>query len=614
MSKKKFLLFLFFLIPLAHFPAFSNQHLPKIAVLSLIIISGFIFSIYTVVKENKISIYITQIDFAWIIFFIFVLISCINVNNLASAYQRLLLWYILFLLHFQFSIIIKYGLDKITLALLLGGTIAAGYGIYQSIDPVYYNTYPAYVTTFGNINFAAAYMSIALLLTTLPLKKKQNYIVIIKILCSIIILIYLIRSGSRGAWIAALTGIIIYCIIWSIAKEKISLKKLLVIIIIIIFALLPLMLSKTWRTQTINRWKELSNFKKGSVKVRLSLWKSTVSLIKENPFSGTGAGQFIHHFPRHRDISEYVISNGRVASHPHNDWLLIACEFGIIAILCFSFIIFLCIKELLKLLKTKTDRLKAECITLFSCIAGLLIISLVSSAFTNPSIAFILPLISGFVRNYETKKIYKFSLNFKKKTALIIVSSIITIGLITIVSKQLLSDIYFNSGQKHFKKGNITKAIKKFSNAVKYAPTGFNYVELARTLFANEQYNKSLKYFKHTIQIAPELENAYIDLGLCYLKKENKKQALKIWQKAYLLFPASKILNYNIVELLLRLKKNQEALSYIKRLQDLDKQINKDIKYLIKLGDVYKINGNKRKALSCYIKAKKKKESYPLPT
>jgi O-antigen ligase/tetratricopeptide (TPR) repeat protein len=76
----------------------------------------------------------------------------------------------------------------------------------------------------------------------------------------------------------------------------------------------------------------------GGFEVRRLIWGSSFSLIADNPFLGTGLGQFSARFPEYRDARERELSNhNHTASwtteveHPHNDWLLPWVEGGAIS-------------------------------------------------------------------------------------------------------------------------------------------------------------------------------------------------------------------------------------------------------------------------------------------
>ncbi|MCM8530807.1 MAG: O-antigen ligase family protein [Lentisphaeraceae bacterium] len=65
--------------------------------------------------------------------------------------------------------------------------------------------------------------------------------------------------------------------------------------------------------------------------IRVSIWKSTLNLIQEKPFTGVGPGRFEESFPVYEsnDHKEMLVA-GQTTQHPHNEVLYIASENGIL--------------------------------------------------------------------------------------------------------------------------------------------------------------------------------------------------------------------------------------------------------------------------------------------
>ena len=113
---------------------------------------------------------------------------------------------------------------------------------------------------------------------------------------------------------------------------------------------------------------------------RIMLWRNSIGLINENPLSGCGANNWKLLYPKFGISGTSYIEGGNVHyEHPHNDYLLIASEAGLPAML--AFIIFLLSMAWLAskgMKKTPTERLW------FSAVLFGVVCFLIVSAFSFP--------------------------------------------------------------------------------------------------------------------------------------------------------------------------------------------------------------------------------------
>ena len=69
----------------------------------------------------------------------------------------------------------------------------------------------------------------------------------------------------------------------------------------------------------------------GSTNTRLQMWKGTLYLIKENAIFGIGAGEFAFNFiPYQNKYTNLKQKENIVHSNPHNEYLRISAEYGVI--------------------------------------------------------------------------------------------------------------------------------------------------------------------------------------------------------------------------------------------------------------------------------------------
>jgi len=135
--------------------------------------------------------------------------------------------------------------------------------------------------------------------------------------------------------------------------------------------LLTSKLESVFTPQNKNLSSHLSNTH--SAYQRLTLWNNSVQMTKENFIFGVGAGNWQVHFPKYGldkfDVTE--IKNGITTfQRPHNDFLWVFCETGIIGIITYILIFIVVIYYLIKLLKQSN---KLENNSLYSAfVAGII--------------------------------------------------------------------------------------------------------------------------------------------------------------------------------------------------------------------------------------------------
>ena len=79
------------------------------------------------------------------------------------------------------------------------------------------------------------------------------------------------------------------------------------------------------------------------------------------------------------------------------------------------------------------------------------------------------------------------------------------------------------------------------------------------------QFDKAIRYYSKTVQLAPMFPNPYINLGNVYHKKKEYYKAEKFMRKALSLNPRSALASYNLGNILRQAGKIQEAIGAYKR-------------------------------------------------
>ena len=142
-------------------------------------------------------------------------------------------------------------------------------------------------------------------------------------ICLAVNVIAMALTFTRGAWVA----LIIAFIALAVLRSKSSPKALLIPL-----ALLPIALSFI-PTVFINRILSVVNLSDSSIASRLSIWRSSLLMLRDNLLFGIGigGGSFEEEFVKYAE-------DAVTAPHSHNLFLEIGIEAGAIALLLFVFL------------------------------------------------------------------------------------------------------------------------------------------------------------------------------------------------------------------------------------------------------------------------------------
>jgi len=140
----------------------------------------------------------------------------------------------------------------------------------------------------------------------------------------VVMILALIFSQSRGAWISLLASLLVMNIV--LIKRKV-LKKQSLIFFFLIFILLAAFIiggydSVAKRAESLEDVRE-----ENALNFRMKIWQGTASMIKDNFLTGTGIGTFVWRFPAYRPTRMRTRTY-----YAHNEYLHMMAEMGVLAL------------------------------------------------------------------------------------------------------------------------------------------------------------------------------------------------------------------------------------------------------------------------------------------
>ncbi len=293
-----------------------------------------------------------------------------------------------------------------------------------------------------------------------------------------VIALGLLFSGSRAGIISGIFSMTLLAIL-SFKKRRTS--AFLTIAFILITALL-FYGAKFGVNEILRRFsvKELLD----SASIRFSVWRSTLTMIKDRPVFGWGLGTFVYAFPKFasKDLSYYVYN------HAHNDYLELFTEGGVCALaVCLSIFIIALSSAL------KRGYLG---IGIFCSLLSLALHSFTDFNLHIPANAFTFVLLSALLfslgpQESRGREKVHFSGN---KARFVSATAIVLFGVLFVFSAKIaFAQAAYNAYLKNSDRRNLKLAIfLEPSNAQYRASLGDSYFKKGDYSFAERQFSKAI--------------------------------------------------------------------------------------------------------------------------
>ena len=229
-----------------------------------------------------------------------------------------------------------------------------------------------------------------------------------------------------------------------------------------------------------------------SIKSRVSVWKSSIEIIEENPIFGTGAESFSLQFEKH--VRPDFFENEdyfKLVDRPHSEPLEMWIHFGILGIIIYLILLFSVLKKALSKSTIQEKIIATGILTLF--ITNLFSFSLVIHYF-------FLAISLGFIFS-STAKPLKFKNNIASKILSIIFFIILILSIVlnalTFASNHKLKTAYNDLNTSNFEKSlnntALTIKLSPFYHEL-YAKAFDISFSIAKYTNSNETLQQAIKY------------------------------------------------------------------------------------------------------------------------
>ena len=442
----------------------------------------------------------------------------------------------------------KLRIENLVKTIVMFGIISVLIACYQAYslfisENDFLNNLDKVSSTFANKNLLSSilFLTIPFICCGFFINKAWKIISIISILLIIALLLII---QTRTVLIAVLISAIIFTLIFLKNKTKAFSIKKTIILSLIFFSLGLGGFSYFKQEKYLSRLTNTS-----TAYTRTLLWENSLAMAKENILLGVGPGNWQVNFPKYgmNKFEEPLIKSGIITyQRPHNDFLWVLCETGILGISIYILIFISSLFYLWKLIHHNDDpKIKTRFAILFSGIIGYMIIAFADFPLERIEHQIILFLIFSLVTaNYYAA----FGLS-KKETPKLSLFSPIMIFFFATVCFSLLVTFKRYSGEfhtrimkNHHHKNNWTQMIKEVDKSTNSfyqldpmsAPLEW-YKGVA--LFSLGNYDLALKSFENAHHIHPNHMHVLNNLASCYEVASNHEKAEEYYLKAISISP-----------------------------------------------------------------------------
>lgn len=415
-------------------------------------------------------------------------------------------------------------------------------------------------STMANINLLVSvqFLILPFIIYLYTISEKQYKI--ISVISIFLFSVILLLTQTRTVFLSL---IVFSMIVIIMNRKKIQLKHYLIIFLVFLFTIL----SSYIILKTSNRYdvfvQKIESVFTFSESGRYKLYSSTIEMIQENPIFGVGAGNW------KVEVWDYDLYHENMgtsfAQRPHNDFLWVFAEGGILAFISYVLVFLILIRDAYSLYRDSSKEDKFLFSLLFSVIIGYGIISFFDFPIERVAhnIVFMI-LLSIIVVNKQvvgTKKrvsdLYKFFL-------------LLGICFAMYVSfNRYSSEIHTRNAIDYKDAGRNRHVIKSINKA--YIP---NYYEMDNTstpllwyrgvaYFNLQRYDLALQDFKASYMVNPYHVHVLNNLATSYEMKRNHEKAKEYYNKVFNINYTFKEARVNLSAILYNEKEYEQALDVI---------------------------------------------------
>ena len=563
--------------------------LPRFVTLSLFLLFFTLYLIFT----GKLSV---QINLFFIFFIVYILYSAIAVTYSINTTDAIFeLSKLILFLSVIFTFIVFYNnssrlILNFTRVISLISLIIVFIGIYQILSienklELSHQVMYQISSVFANKNIFSEVLLLLFPFSVYNFIYEKKIFRAIALMNIVLILFFIIILLSRASWVAFLISMFLtflFLLVFTkktftfLIKKTLN-KKITWILFIFISVIIIFSVSYYSKKDTFETFEKqvttFTDFKNIKQEDRIQLWKKTIFLIKKKPVFGKGLASWKTEILKYGNQNLHSEDNTTFYQRPHNDYLWILAEQGIIGLILYiSLFITLFFYSITIIKNTDNEQIKVFFILNIWVLFSFLIISIFSFPKERIEHNILLSLITALTIIYYNKLINKklFLLNNKlvKRILLLLLPVILfsffigTIRIngefylkkafdsrasnsyqITIENIDKANSVFYKSdpfstpiiwykGEANFHLNNINAAFSNFKTAYNENPYHIHVLNnLASCYEIKQNHSAAIEYYKKAIKIAPNFDESLLNISAVYYNVEEIDSAFYYFNK-----------------------------------------------------------------------------------
>ena len=376
------------LVPMSSLTVYSSETLFGILLVT-------VFSYVIKLIRGKRGFHLRLMDFAVLLFATVQLFGGIVSAGGAQSFRAAAFYFALTLGYFLVVNLVRTEewVKRSVASLLLFGIVSALIGVVQIftggleaswLDTDVFSTISTRITaTFDNPNVYAAYLLLVIPFSFAFLAKKKTGVPKFwHAICLILLLVCMVETWSRGAWLGVLFATVLFFLVYTRRSLPVFLLG---------GALIPVG-SLFLSGNVAERFLSIGSASDSSSQYRISAWRGVVRMLREKWFGGIGFGEaaFSTVYP------SFSYAGIESICHTHNLYLQIISETGVAGIVVFALVIILFVQNCLEsVYKRRNNADSAIVIAGMAAIGAILVMGLTDYVWYNSRVFLMFWLVMG---------------------------------------------------------------------------------------------------------------------------------------------------------------------------------------------------------------------------
>ena len=137
---------------------------------------------------------------------------------------------------------------------------------------------------------------------------------------------------SRGAWMAALAGLVVFGLVLARSRSRVRVNRLVLAAALLAAAFLVPLFTPL-RSEMVTRFRQITDVRAPSTQSRVHLWRAGIEMARDHPLLGVGTDGYLAAFPRYRTPEYWTIEWNGVSAKAHDELIQVAATQGILGLL-----------------------------------------------------------------------------------------------------------------------------------------------------------------------------------------------------------------------------------------------------------------------------------------